>query len=413
MTDAQPQGNNIKKNIAYGTVGAAFYYAFQWLVLIIVVKIAGYAVAGLYSLATSVTAAPTVVAAYSMRNFQVSDVKEEYRDRDYFDSRIASSILSLIICLVMIFVGGYSLGKSLIILAYMGFKIVEGFADFFYALEQKEDRLDYSGISMIMRGVGYFVCFVAGYKITNDLFLTLLICTAFSLAVIVLFDRTILKRIRKRVRGSFDGKKVFRLLVVCAPLAFVAFMNNLAVMLPRLFLEKYFGEEIMGYYSSVSSPTLVIQMFATNFFAPYVLILTDRFERGEKKAFLKIIYKFFTIAAGLTVVAVAAAFLLGDWVLVLIFGKEIHDYTFLLIPVILMTVLMAANSCLLGICTLMRILKEQYLRGIVGVTVSFVSSLLLVKRFELMGVVYATGIAILAQMIMQIYDISRKVREMK
>ena len=65
----------------------------------------------------------------------------------------------------------------------------------------------------------------------------------------------------------------------------VAFLNNLSLTVPRTHLEKFHGADVMGYYASVSSPTMVIQLAAVTLFAPLVPIITERFLEVERLQF--------------------------------------------------------------------------------------------------------------------------------
>ena len=408
MSNMSDKKNSIKNNMIYSTVGSITYFTCQWLLLVLIVWLADYSKAGILSLATSVTASPAIIALYSVRNYQVSDIDGKYSNNIYFVSRIVSSLMSLIVCLIMIFIGGYGMYKSLVILTYMFFKIVEAFADYYYGLEQKFDRMDYSGISMVIRGIGTLIIFVISYLILKDLLISLIIMTIFSALIIVIYDVKVTRNHYGTSRFGGEWKEIKQLMIECFPLALVAYLNNFAIMIPRLFLEHYYGDELMGYYSSVASPTSVIQLLATSLFAPLIVSLTIHFNNKNKKAFISIIYKFLLASLVVSIVGIIAAKLLGEWVLVLLFRPEIKPYVYLFIPVIIMTIFMALNSCFFSICTLMRIMKEQYLRGAIGVLSSLVASVILVKKYDCMGVVYASLIAIMLQMVLQISVILKR-----
>lgn len=182
-------------------------------------------------------------------------------------------------------------------------------------------------------------------------------------------------------------------------------------MIPRLFLERYYGSEMLGFYSSVASPTSVVHLLATSMFAPLITTLTISYSNGDKKSFLNTIRKFLCAALIVAVVGVVLAMIFGKWVLVLLFNKEIEAYVYLFVPVIIMTELLAMNTCLFSICTVMRVMKEQYVRGILGVISSFAASFILVKKYGAMGVVYASVFAIVVQMILQTKAISDRLKK--
>ena len=65
-----------KSNVIWNTVGSVFYSACQWIITIIVVHVATYETAGHLSLAMTMSSSFSAISLFSMRNYQVSDVKE-------------------------------------------------------------------------------------------------------------------------------------------------------------------------------------------------------------------------------------------------------------------------------------------------------------------------------------------------
>ncbi len=405
-------GNNtIKKNMLFNTAGSAVYFACQWFLMILIVRMADYAEAGVFSLATSITASPVFIALYGMRNYQVSDINGEYSNATYFISRVLSSILAFFVCLAMVFAGGYDLYKSTAVILYMLFKIIEAFADYYYGLEQRLDRLDRSGISLVIRGVSTLLYFWISYYFFRNLFLSLIGMCLISGIVLVLYDLPFVKEKCGNIQNERDWNDVKKLMVACFPLALAAYLNNLSVIIPRLFLERYYGSEMLGFYSSVASPTSVVHLLATSMFAPLITSLTVSYSNGEKESFVSTIRKFLYVALIVAVIGVVLAMIFGKWVLVMLFNKEIEAYVYLFVPVIIMTELLAMNTCLFSICTVMRVMREQYMRGILGVISSFAASFLLVKKYEAMGVVYASVLAIVVQMILQTKAIIDRIKK--
>ena len=55
-------------NIFYNSFGTMFYYGCQWLTTLLVVRLADYADAGVYSIAMTFTAAFAILALYNTRS---------------------------------------------------------------------------------------------------------------------------------------------------------------------------------------------------------------------------------------------------------------------------------------------------------------------------------------------------------
>ena len=89
------------KNIAWNTFGSVFYSACQWLITVLVVHLSSYESAGYLSLAMTTSSSFSAISLYSMRNFQVSDVKGEYNCNEYVGSRIDTCILGFVCCAIV------------------------------------------------------------------------------------------------------------------------------------------------------------------------------------------------------------------------------------------------------------------------------------------------------------------------
>lgn len=402
---------SVQQNMIFNTVGSLIYYVCQWLMSVVIVRISGYEDAGILSLAMTVTASPAIVGLFNIRSYQVSDIDGQYSNKTYIQSRMYTNLLSYLVCLVMVLVGGYSLQKAAVILTFMLFKVAEGFADVYYGIEQKWERMDYAGISMTIRGIGTIILFVAGFLITGSLLFSVVAIAAFSFAVILLYDRRIVKR-WETAEEKTGWQEIKMLLITCLPLAIVAFLNNLSINLPKIYLEQYFGSEVMGYYNSVASPTVVVQLAATTIFAPLVPILTLEYNQGNKDKFLGILKKFGGLVLGLSVLCLIGAKLLGRWGLVLLFQESIEPYVYLFVPVIIVSILIAVNASLFSLCTLLREIRTQYIIGVAGVVSAWILALTVVKTQSMMGVVYALIGTLVIQIAIQVALIAKKVRKM-
>lgn len=425
----------VQQNMLFNTVGSLIYYVCQWLISVIIVRVSGFGDAGLLSLAMSATAAPAIVGLFNVRSYQVSDMDGQYTDREYMRSRVYTNVLSVVACLLVVLYYGYSLDKAIIIMSFMGFKVVEGMADVYYGIDQKNERMDYAGISLTIRGIGSMVVFFAAFIIVGNvslimmsdtqpisdtmfvtvrLLISIVAMSLFSLAVVLFYDRRKVKRYVEEtpIDKTVMRKQVKSLLITCFPLAVVAFLNNMSLTIPKLYLEQFFGEKVMGIYSSVASPTIVIQLAATTLFAPLIPPLTVEFNNGNKKNFLSGLKKFALLIGAITIAALIGSKLLAHWGLVLLFGTDIEPYVYLFIPVIIVSILIAINASMFSVCTLIRAIKSQYLIGGFGILAAVIGSLTIVKEYSMDGVVWALVATLLVQILIQFIIIYRKVKKM-
>lgn len=75
--------NVLRSNFIWNSIGNFTYLVCQWLITVIIVRLADYREAGVFSLAMSITNTFYAVASWGIRTYQVSDVDNKYRDNAY------------------------------------------------------------------------------------------------------------------------------------------------------------------------------------------------------------------------------------------------------------------------------------------------------------------------------------------
>ena len=398
-------------NIFYNSFGTMFYYGCQWLTTILIVRLSGYQDAGNYSLAMTFTAAFAIFALFNTRQYQVSDVKGEYSDKTYITSRYIAMGAAFLICAIGLLFNAYTPYQWGIILLYMVFKCVEAWVDVYHGICQKKGRMDFICYSFLMRGVLMIVSFCGLIYITGNLMYGVLAMTVSTFLVVFFYDRVMALKFVEKDRADFKALKT--LMVILVPLVVVAVTNNLSTSLPKYFLERYFDETVLGYYSSVATPSMIVQVGANTIFVPLITPLADKLLADDKKGFAGILKKVFLAFVVLSALAVIVSFLLGEWFLVQVFGEEIRPYAYLFVPIITTTLLISINACLFPVCTVFREIKGQLAVGILGILSSLIASMVLVKRYCMDGVVIALLITLGIQIIIEIYLVFRRMKKWK
>jgi len=230
--------------------------------------------------------------------------------------------------------------------------------------------------------------------------------------VAVFFDRRIAEKFISE--DSTSGKEaVKKLMFAMLPLAIVAMTNNLSISFPKYFLQMYFGDEALGYYSSVATPSMIVQVGANTIFVPLITPLADCLQENDKKGFKQILKRVAVVFVLLSILAILVSAWLGEWFLVLAFKEEIRPYVYLFIPIIISTLMISINACLFPVCTVLREIKGQLFVGIGGVISSFLASMICVKKYYMNGVVIALLITLAVQIIIEVYCVYRKMRKWK
>lgn len=397
-------------NIFYNSFGTMFYYGCQWLTTILVVHLAGFEDAGNYSLAMTFTAAFYILALFNTRQFQVSDVKGEYSDKTYIYARGISLAIAMIVCLVALIFNAYTPYQWAVLILYMLYKCGEAWIDVYHGVDQKNGRMDYICYSYIARSILMMAGFCGVLYLTKNLVYAVASLAFTTFLTAFVYDRKVaLGFMDKEEKTDFAAVK--KLMLTMVPLVIVAVTNNLSISLPKYFLERYYDATVLGYYSSVATPSMIVQVGASTIFTPLITPLADKLLEDNKDGFINILKKVSIVFAGLSVIALIVSALLGEWFLVLFFGEDIRPYTYLFVPIIISTLLISINACLFPICTVLREIKGQLAIGISGIVSSFIASVVCVKQFGMDGVVIALLITLAIQIIIELYCVYYRMKK--
>lgn len=95
MQDAQ----TLRRNFLWNTFGQLTYMLCQFLCGILVVRLAGEQVSGVYNTALTATGIFLSIASYGMYSFQVSDIRGKYGASTYIRSRVWTCALAVALCI--------------------------------------------------------------------------------------------------------------------------------------------------------------------------------------------------------------------------------------------------------------------------------------------------------------------------
>ena len=375
------KNGKIAYNVIWNTAGSLFYLVCQWLLSVIVVHLStdSYADAGILSLAMSISTFFSVITLFNVRNYQVSDSNEIYSSSQYIFHRLLTCGASFVLCGIFVLINSYDFLTSISIIAYMLVKLVEGFADVLHGVAQRKWRLDIAGKSFIIRGILLVGAFCASMVLFNNLAVAIFAMAIATLIPLIFYD---LLAVRKIEEISFkpDFKAMLSLTRVCLPMVAYGVCINAIVPLARYFLELYHGEEVLGYYASVSAISVLIQAFVTFVFTPLIGVFEDAHSRGDKMAIAKLLLKLFGLLVGITALAMLAVLFLGDFAMTLVFGEEIREYVYLLYPTIIASALTALVWLLGMLLVVMRDTKTLLIGALCGFAVSLLIAIFTIRE---------------------------------
>ena len=354
----------------------------QWLITIFVANIGSFADAGLLSIAMSISATFQTIAMFGIRSFQVSDIENKYSNTCYVTLRIFTCGVAMLFCVAFSLVTGYRSEELLCVFLFMLFRLSENFADVLHGIAQKKNRLDIAGKSYTIKGIGCLAVFLIAFKLSSSLSLSLLFMALVSWLFTAVYDITIVKRLDdfKLLSAS---EKWLSLAQNTLPLCIYLFLNIAISTIPKLILEQQSGNEMLGIYSSIFAPALLIASAASYLYTPFVPYFAEAYSKKDTASFTKMFLKITAAIAAVAAVTLVAATFLGDFALKILFGEKILAYSYLLIPILISIFASAMFTFLCTVCVVLR----DFVGLLVACSAGILSELLITKKWiELSGV---------------------------
>lgn len=398
--------NQIQNNVIWNSIGYIGYLGLQWLITILIVRIAGYTAAGNLSLAMSATSMFHLTAGYGMRSFQISDTGK-YSNRTYLNSRYITCLLSLLLCIIFTLIQSYTFEQRLYIILYMLFKLGEAFVDVYSGMVQKVWRLDIVGKSYLMRGVLTLLSFSLILYSSKSLAWAIIGMATSSYLVIFLYDRYWAFKLVS-IEKKAELNKIGELLKECFPVVVFYFITAYVNYIPRYQLEKIGGTELLGIYSSIAAPALIVQSCAQVVFMPIIPLFSMRLEKKDIRGIVKLLCKCFAILFLIAIVAMVGAIAFGRWGLTILLGNQIEEYVYLLYPVIICTIMVSLMWLISNVLIAFRELKGVIISGFVGLVFCIIMSPIFIHNFGANGVSLAQIFSQISMSIIMMIFLAKK-----
>lgn len=385
----------LRRNVILNTAGNLVFFASQYLLIILVMRLSGAYANGLLSTAMNLANPVLSFACYGMRSFQVSDFAPKYSDRTYLRSRYITVLLAGLGCCGFAMAVSYTAEQRIVIFLYTLCRLSEALVDVWHGYLQKAERMDIVGISFGVRGLASIVSFAAGLAVTHDLVLTLAVMCALNWLYVFAAD---IPFGRKSADFSFmGGGTAWALLLECLPLAIYSFLNSSIGSVVKYYCERLCGTEAFGNFNSIFAPVQILQVGAAYIFVPFITLFAHWWTDREGKKFMRGLLIAFAALAVLWLCGGVGAALLGSWAFGLLYGPEILAYMSILQPLVAATIITTLVLILCHLLTVAREMKGLIIGNLAGIAASFVLASPMINAFGTPGAAWATVLSRLVQ----------------
>ncbi len=388
---------SVSQNAIYNTVGTIVFCFCQWIISsVLVYRLSpdetSASNAGLLQLAITTTNIFFAISCYSMRTYQISDIKNEYSHGDYIGLRIITASIAVLFCIIYVIAWGFSTKAIACTILYMIFKLNETFSDVLHAINQKNYRMDYICVSYCMRGISAVVVFVAAILLFDDVLFAVTAMAVVCVLEVLIYDVKVTKQFGS-IKPIFNKSAITKLLIGCMPAVVSSASFTAITSVPRQTLVAMRSEEALGYYGTIATPLLVVQILATSIFNPMLTELSEFYNHGNIGAFTKRIIKNLGMLLCISAVICVGVVFLGDFAVGFVFGKELVPYTYLMYGIIGCTTMYVISWLCTNTLIIMRKLKVCMIASLIALVVSALLARPFINLFDMNGVSFSIILA--------------------
>lgn len=372
-----------KNNFLWNTIGITLNAFTSLFFLIIINRINGITEAGIFTYSFSIACLFYVLALYFNRVYQVSDVKKRFSNNQYITNRIITSTLVIIITIVFVLINKFDFYKSSIIILLTLYKVLEAISDCYHAFIQKEDQLYFVGKSLAYKAIIGVLGFFTIDVITSNLLISILWLIIVNTLGLIIEIHKYKKLCNEKY--SLEFLNTITLFKVVLPLFIFSFLNIYINNSQKYILEYFMAEEFQTILGIIIMPATMLSLCGQYLMAPYLNNLSKYYSNREFSFFKKTFFNITVMFMVLNLLVLLIAFFLGIPVLNIIYGINLNQYKLAFMIIIIGAIFYALSTTISNMLVIMNKNREQLYLFIISSIITTISSILLIKNYEILG----------------------------
>lgn len=320
------------KDIFWNVLGGGLVAMQSSILLIFVARFYNQEMSGMVSIAYAFAVLAFTIARYGIRNYQVTDQKNEYSFREYLIGRYFSVIVTIM--LMIIYLGiqfgsdSYSLEKAIIVLEVVLLRMVNAVEDVYLGRLQQVGKFEIGAKLMALREMLLLIVIVVFMIIRIDLRIVLMIGIIFSALtdVIMIFNKRPDLALSEDIQNRKDRDRIRRLLKENFPLCLGTALAVYASNIPKYTTDWYLNEYSQAVVAYLILPVFTIALFSQFAYTPFVKQLGDAYQNGDITLFCRKIKFQILFTTGLAVVICVLCLWIGLPILSYIYDIDLMKY---------------------------------------------------------------------------------------
>ena len=338
---------------------------------------------GIFSFALMASQLLYTVGLFGANDLQMTDYDHRYRFGDYFKVKVVSTLAAMLICFILPGLLGLHGRKMACLFLLTTYMLINSAAELYQSMLFQAQRLDLSGKMLFFR----MAVSLAGFAVVILIKRSLLQACAVLLSVNFVATCFSVRHWCGVYRDSpcilRDGKEK-ELFIESFPLCLSVLGFLLNINAPKFLINYFLTDEIQGIYTILFMPVYAVNLISQFIFKPYLIKYARNLEKQDG-SFEKLLLSQ-TLFIGLC--AVLAAFgmwLLGPWLLKLLFSKDLTAYRGWMGVFMVSGGLMALNQLCYYLLVLLKRQKMILANYSVGIIVSFTAGIAVIPHTGIMG----------------------------
>lgn len=351
-----PNNLQFRKNFIWNLTGTTINTLTSLVYMIIATRINGLDQAGVFSFAFSNACVLVAVGMYMGRTYQINDIR--FEDQVFIQSRKITCLFMLMISLVMIMIYRYPLEQAIVFLAWTLYKMMEAYSDVLYGVLHKNDRLDYVGQSLALKGILSVVLFILlDVFFRNILFSSLGACAA-MLAVILFWDYRYYKKYRQK-EGRWTVAECMTVLKEGAFVCATTLMSTYLVNASKYAIEAGGTDSEQAVYGILIMPATAMVLAGQYLIQPLLMKVSYLYRQREGRQLVRTVFLMGAALVGVGVIGILCAATIGIPFLNIIYGVELMTYRTDLVIIMCGALAYGCATILINILTIMERTKIQ------------------------------------------------------
>ena len=347
MSNESMSRTSLGRGFSWNLAGSTVYNLGQWLLVVLLAQLSAPEVVGRFSLMLAISAPVYLCLGLNLRVVAATDITSRWNISTYLRTRQVTSVIALVATLAIGWVFGLR-GWDYVGLAMLcAAKSTEALGQTIYGYFQRARRIDLVGMSMILRAVSGAGSFAVLVMTTGELFLGCFGLWLGWTAVYLAWDRRHLRELGElwapnsaRLPTARHGQpgnasdSGLALVRKAAPLGVDAGLSSLTINAPRYALQASLGAAGLAKFAALAYTTQTIGMVTASLADGIVSQLAHAHAHAQRRQFIRLLGALIAFSTGVTLVALAAAWLFGDWAILHLLGREYVNTPLLLLLVV-------------------------------------------------------------------------------